>query len=155
MSAVALPLTGRCHCGATSYEVSQRRVVTYACHCRNCQRISGSAFALSVIVREESLVITGPVKRTNWVAESGNSRWGDFCADCGSRIAHGTEPSIGMLVVRAGTLDDPSWFQPTAHIWTSEAQPWFMFADDEVRFEGQPQDTAPLIERFARLGLFS
>ena len=155
MAKVDLPLTGACHCGEVTYEITSPPFVVYACHCKNCQRIAGSAFAMSLIIPQDGYTLkTGTVKRVSWTADSGNERWGDFCETCGTRICHGTEPTPGVLVIRAGTLDDATWMQPTAHIWTASAQPWFMFADDDVTFEGQPPDYAPLVARFQEQGLF-
>ena len=67
---------------------------------------------------------------------------------------HGSEAGAPFEVVRAGTLDDTSWIVPTAHIWTASAQPWVKFAEDDVLFEGQPQDYMPMVERFQAQGLF-
>ncbi len=155
MSKVSLPLKGACHCGALTYEITQAPLVIYACHCKNCQRISGSAFAISIIILTDYLKrMTGKSNRIEWVADSGNKRFGDFCADCGTRISHGSLPDGEMLVVRGGTLDDASWLSPTAHIWTKSAQKWFQFTDDDLKYDAQPPDYQPLLAKFKALDLF-
>ena len=82
------------------------------------------------------------------------SAYGWFCGECGGRIAHGQEPSSGVLSLRAGTFDDPSWIEPAGHIWTGSAQSWVKFGPDEILFEAQPTDYAPLIERYKMQGRF-
>jgi hypothetical protein len=121
----------------------------YACHCANCQRIAGSAFGLSITITEDSLQFTrGTPHRIQWRSDAGNERYGMFCGDCGCRIAHGQDPSNGVLSLRAGTFDDPSWVAPAAHIWTKSAQRWFPFQAEEILWPGQPTDYVPIIEKF-------
>jgi hypothetical protein len=156
MTKVELPLTGRCHCGAVAYEVVEPPACCAVCHCTNCQRISGSAFACNLVMAESSFRVTaGEIARVEWRADSGNSRWGDFCATCGSRIVHGSTPSNGMLSLRSGTLDDRSWLTPVAHIWTRSAQPWVTFGREDLTFETTPPGWSELIARFEALGLFA
>lgn len=121
---VSLPLLGGCHCGALRYELSAPPLSIYNCHCTNCQKITGSAFVVSAIVREDSFAfLKGAPKRVEWVSDAGNQRYGRFCGDCGSRIVHGQTPSSGFLSLRAGTFDDTSWVEPVGDIWTKSAQP--------------------------------
>lgn len=153
---VSLPLKGGCQCGALRYEVAQAPLMIYACHCTNCQKISGAAFALSATVFEASFsYVAGTPRKAEWTSEAGNARYGDYCGDCGVRIAHGQTPSIGVLSLRAGTLDDPSWVRPAGHIWTKSAQGWMRFAPDDVLCDVQPTDYVPYIERFKSFGLFA
>jgi hypothetical protein len=146
---VALPIEGGCQCGNLRYRIVAPPLMIYACHCTNCQRISGSAFGLATTIAEDSLVFTsGKPARVKWQSDSGNERHGMFCGDCGCRIAHGQTPSNGILSLRAGTFDDTRWVAPTGHIWTRSAQPWFEFSADDILCDTQPTDYLPLIERF-------
>ncbi len=146
---IVLPIEGGCQCGTLRYAIHSAPLMIYACHCANCQRISGSAFALATAITEASLEFTsGAPKRVEWRSDSGNERYGLFCADCGCRIAHGQMPSNGILSLRAGTFDDPGWIVPTGHIWTRSAQPWFEFGADDILCETQPSDYTPFIEKF-------
>jgi hypothetical protein len=88
------------------------------------------------------------------MSDAGNRRFGWFCGDCGSRIAHGQAPSTGVLSVRGGTLDDTSWVEPVGDIWIRSAQSWVAFGD-RLRSEQQPTDYAPFVERFRRQGRFA
>jgi hypothetical protein len=133
------------------YEVTQAPLMIYNCHCTNCQTIGGGAFAVAVTVMETSFAFTkGEPHRFEWSSDAGNRRYGWFCGDCGTRIAHGQIPTIGILSMRGGTLDDTSWVEPVGDIWTRSKQPWVVLSDDRLQVEQQPADYAPFFERFAR-----
>ncbi len=156
MGRVALPLTGGCQCGALRYQVTTPPMMIYACHCTNCQKQTGSAFVLSTIITETTfLFIAGEPAKYEWTSDAGNSRYGYYCKDCGGRIANGSTPSIGMLSLRAGTFDDTSWVRPAGHIWVASAQSWIKFDKEDILFDAQPTDYAPLAERFRGFGLFA
>lgn len=146
---IALPITGGCQCAALRYEVVAPPLMIYACHCTNCQRISGSAFAISVTITEDALRFTsGQPSIVEWRSDAGNGRFGKFCGECGCRIAHGQIPSNRILSLRAGTFDDAQWVSPVGHIWMESAQPWFTPKADDILCPGQPTDYVPFIERF-------
>lgn len=147
MTKVALPLSGGCHCGAVRYSLSAPPLMIYNCHCTNCQKISGGAFAVTATIPESAFSFTKGTPRTvEWTSDAGNRRFGWFCGDCGSRIAHGQTPTIGFLSLRAGTFDDTSWVEPVGDIWTRSAQKWVTFRP--LTAEGQPKDYTPFIERY-------
>jgi hypothetical protein len=107
-------------------------------------------------VLEASFAFTKGEPRTfEFSSDSGNRRYGWFCGDCGSRIAHGQIPAAGFLSVRSGTLDDTSWVEPVGDIWTRSAQPWVPLTGARIETEQQPLDYAPFIERFRRQGRFA
>jgi hypothetical protein len=145
-----LPLTGGCHCEALRYDVREAPVMIYNCHCKYCQKISGSAFNISVTIIEKSFAFTrGQPAKIEWQSDMGTTRFGYFCGSCGSRIAQGSTPSKGVLSLRAGTLDDTSWVEPVGDIWTSSAQPWVRFVEGGLRAEKQPGDYAPYVAKFS------
>lgn len=152
---VTLPLVGGCQCGALRYEIIAPPLMIYACHCANCQRIAGSAFGLATTITEDSLKFTsGKPHTVKWKSDAGNERYGTFCGACGCRIAHGQIPSNGILSLRAGTFDDPSWVVPSGHIWTRSAQAWFEFGPDDLVCEGQPTDYVPFMQKFQKDVMF-
>lgn len=117
---------------------------------RQLPKISGSAFVVSATVAESAFEFTeGAPRKTEWISDAGNKRFGWFCGDCGSRIAHGQTPSINFLSLRAGTFDDTRWVEPAGHIWTKSAQCWQSFDDDKPTCEAQPTDYTPFIETYA------
>ena len=73
---VALPIAGGCQCGELRYEITAAPLMIYACHCTNCQRISGSAFGLAATIVEDSLEFThGEPQKVSWQSEAGNERY--------------------------------------------------------------------------------
>jgi hypothetical protein len=155
MAIVALPLSGGCQCGALRYEIRQAPLMVYNCHCTECQKVGGGAFSTPVTVLESGFAFTtGEPRTVEWRSEAGNLRVGFFCGACGTRIAQGQVPSIGVFSVRGGTLDDTSWVEPVGDIWTRSAQPWVELAGRRIETERQPTDYAPFIQRFQAQGHF-
>jgi hypothetical protein len=131
-----LPQTGGCQCGAIRYEITEAPQLVYTCHCTECQRLTGSAFSMGIVVPERAFRLTGVEPRQlQRVADSGRANIRLVCPDCGSGVC-GT-PREGMVRVRAGTLDDTSWLRPTRHIWTRSKQSWITFPEDDEVFEKQ------------------
>jgi hypothetical protein len=131
--------TGGCQCGATHYEVTGEPKQVLACHCTDCQKQSGSAFGLVMVVEEDAFrLIEGEVKTFVSTSDAGREKTGAFCPKCGSRIYHLIAWRPGMLSVRAGTLDETGWLQPTVHLWTRSKQPWISIPDGATVFETQP-----------------
>jgi hypothetical protein len=151
-----LPLTGGCHCGALRYQVTAAPLGVYNCHCANCQRVGGGAFATNVVINPNAFeFIHGDPGEISWTSDAGNKRVGWFCRDCGTRIAHGLPRGQPVLTLRSGTLDDRSWVNPVADFWTTSAQPWVEFSGDRPSYESEPTDFQPLQDAFRAQGHFS
>ena len=73
------------------------------------------------------------------------------CARCGTKLWNEPLASPQMLVVKPGTLDDPSWAVPIGNIWTESALPWVAIDPAQVNFPGQPPDRQPLYDAWSRL----
>jgi hypothetical protein len=126
----ALPLTGGCPCGAIRYEIGAYPLLLYACHCTNCQRQSGSAFAMNMPVATTAFrIVRGEPKAWRHLSPSGAETVSWFCAGYGGRINGERATRPESVTVRAGTLDDTSWLSPAAHIHTGTAQPWVHLSD--------------------------
>ena len=97
--------------------------------------------------------VQGVPRKITWKSDAGTDRFGWFCGDCGSRIAHGQEVKP-VLTVRSGTLDDKSWVSPVGDIWTKSAQPWVELSGNRLRSEYQPADFGPYLEAFPAQGVF-
>jgi hypothetical protein len=138
------PYIGGCLCDNLRYEFTSEPLTVYICHCTECQKVSASVFGMSIRVNAKDFNITrGETKSVTSVADSGRSKIGIFCPECGIRICN--KPAAGdLIVVKAGTLDNPNWFQPIAHIWTRSAHTWFPFADGLPKFEQTPTDIQEL-----------
>jgi hypothetical protein len=128
------PITGGCACGAVRYAVNADPVMMLNCHCRDCQRATGSAYAPVVVVPRSAFEMTGELRYFTLTGESGGTVERGFCPRCGSRIAGnlGRYPQIVGLL--AGSLDDPSIHKPSMDIFTASAHPWDHMAPDSPKF---------------------
>lgn len=130
-----MELRGRCACGRVSYRIADTPMFTHACHCLDCQRTTGSAFVVHMIVAEAEFDIDGATVSTRLPTGSGAGVDLHFCPDCGTYIwAKYLAVDLPMIVVRAGTLQDPGKIQPQAHIFTKTKQPWLELPDGIPEF---------------------
>jgi hypothetical protein len=135
---VVFPQRGACLCGDVEYSLGEDPVTLYACHCTDCQRQSGSSFALSMIVRQEALrLVRGRPDQYSIEMADGRLKRAHFCSRCSTRL-WGPSTVPGLAVLEPGTLDDTSWLRPVAHIWTRSAQPWVHIPEDSLTFDGDP-----------------
>jgi hypothetical protein len=123
-------MPGGCQCGNVRYEIAGPPVELVVCHCKECQRQSGSAFGMSLFVADGGFRLTaGELKSFQVTCNSGRVKTCAFCADCGTRIYHSTG---GTISLKPGTLDDTRWLRPTHHYWTRRKQPWVVIPADAV-----------------------
>jgi hypothetical protein len=117
--------TGGCLCGTIRYESAGDPVFSLQCHCRDCQRQTGSAYIAAMRVPAAGFRITkGEPKQYVSTSDGGNRVTRAFCGDCGSPIYIQVSTRPGLVGLRVGTLDDPSGFRPEADIFVKSAQPW-------------------------------
>jgi len=134
---MSFPMEGRCDCRAVRYRIESAPLFVHCCHCRWCQRESGSAFALNAMI--ESGRITNLGVQPELVATPSESGRGQLVARCPTcRIAvwshyAGAGPVIAF--VRVGTLDRPDALPPDVHIFTSSKQPWVVLPPGVPAFE--------------------
>ena len=130
---------GGCQCGKLRYRVDGEPLVLVACHCTECQRQSGSAFGMSLVVPRESFeLLSGEPRTFTRKADSGGSVDCAFCGECGTRIFHSPSKLPTTLNVKPGTLDDTSWLSPAMHTWVSSKQPWVPIPEGARRFDRNP-----------------
>lgn len=113
-------------CGDVTYELTGDPIATAVCHCEHCQRQSGGAFSVNVVVHESQLTVSGTLQT---YVETGENDDGEyvrrrFCGSCGSPIVSEMVQSAGVVAVKAGTLDDRSDVRPTVEVWCVDRQPW-------------------------------
>jgi len=121
-------LTGRCLCGATSYRSTGPTLFSVVCHCRDCQRASGSGGVPVLGVPKPSFSCEGPVKQSRVQGGSGMTAVRNFCADCGSLLFGTPESAPEMVTIYAGSLDDPSSFMPTDALFAGHRPVWARLA---------------------------
>lgn len=134
-------ITGRCLCGAVHYESDAEPVMVAACHCTTCQKNTGSAFSLNVVMPTGSVTIHGDSLNTyaEQADDAAEPFYRSFCTQCGSPITGQGAAYPGIMFIKAGTLDDPSWVKPDMHIWCSEKQPWLQIVDAGKQCQAGPE----------------
>ncbi len=132
------PFEGGCLCGAVRYESKSEPLAVMECHCRDCQYASGGASSTAVVIPAGAFKLTkGEPKRFGSKGDSGADVYRGFCGDCGSPLF--SEPPGGaILVVKAGSLDDPSWLKIGGALYVSSAQPWAHIDRNLPCFEKMP-----------------
>ncbi len=136
-------LTGGCLCGKVRYSVKQTmRFRSYACHCTDCQRRSGSAFGIQQSVLSADLTVEGEILRGEHVQPSGAVAGIYACKVCLTRIYTDNNARPGIANLRAGTLDNSPTMVPASHLWVQSKQPWVVIPQDAVVMETQPTDVA-------------
>ena len=131
-------MTGGCLCGKVRYRAEVEPTFTGVCHCRNCQKASGSPFAAVVAVPQPTLTVQGQLKTYADKGDSGKALYRRFCPNCGSTVMDEADAMPGVVMIQAGTLDDPSWVQPTMQIFCDSAQPWVQLGGTMKRFARMP-----------------
>ena len=121
-------LTGGCQCDHVRYRVTAPPLRLNLCYCTDCQRQSGSAFGMSLVIDPGALQIeSGNVKTFELTADSGRKKTCGFCPECGVRIFNRT---AALCSVKAGTLDNPLALQPDAQYWTRSKPAWLPVSPD-------------------------
>src|SRR5690348_9676090 len=132
-----MSLEGRCACGAIKYKLTASPLIVNACHCRDCQRLTGSAFVINIWI-EKKLVETGGADPKSFRLAGGTGKPHDvfFCGACGTYLWSRYHGAPGdFLFVRAGTLDNPDAVTPDVHIFTRSKVPWLNLPANRPIFE--------------------
>jgi hypothetical protein len=121
---------GGCTCRAVRYRMTDRPLFVHCCHCRWCQRETGTAFALNALIEADRvLVVSGTPEIVATPSNSGRGQKISRCPQC--RIALWSNYAGGgdaVRFIRVGTLDEPDRLPPDIHIYTMSKQPWVILA---------------------------
>jgi hypothetical protein len=131
-------ITGGCLCGKVRYSADVEPTFTGVCHCRNCQKESGSAFTIVIGIPQPALSVQGDLKTFEDKGDSGKAMLRRFCPICGSTVMDEAEAMPGVIMVQVGTLDDPSWVKPAMQIYCDSAQPWVQLGGEMQHFAKMP-----------------
>ena len=128
---------GGCLCGALRYRAAGDPRRTTICHCTDCQRRTGTAFALLASFRDEQIAYASGTPQEFEYRSDESGRWirAQFCPRCGTNVMLTLEKFPGYRIVSGGTFDDPKWLTPVRHVWTRSAQHWMAIPQDVERFE--------------------
>ena len=124
-------MKGRCTCGHVRYRLGDTPLFTHCCHCRWCQRETGSAFVINALIEANCVEVTaGEVNVIDTPTASGSGQKISRCPKCQVAlwsVYSGAGPKFRF--VRVGTLNDPDACPPDIHIFTLSKQPWVMLPD--------------------------
>lgn len=128
---------GRCSCAAVRYRMTREPLIVNACHCLDCQRITGSAFVINAIIETSNLeILAGEPASFDLRAYSGKAHTAYFCAACGTYVwSEYGRRGKAFRMVRVGTLEDPAALPPAAHVFTKSKQPWLRLPDGVPAFD--------------------
>ncbi len=116
---------GSCLCGDISYDYDEQAAgASVHCHCRDCQRVTGSGKATVVLFPESAVTISGDYKRFSNIGSDGSHVNRGFCPNCGSQMFTFVDEIPGNVFIKAGTMDDSTWLEVAMNCWESTANPW-------------------------------
>jgi hypothetical protein len=131
------PISGSCQCGGVKYTLLSEPNLIAVCHCKECQKLSTSAFSITAMVDASTIVFEGDMQEWSRSSDSGNVSFAKFCATCGNRIYHFNPAEPEKIKLKPSNLSDTSIIQPTVHIWVSEKQDWYQIPENVKVFDKQ------------------
>jgi len=127
---------GGCACGAVRYRMTSAPLFVHCCHCRDCQRQTGSAFVLNALIETDRIEQTaGTLALSPTPTDSGRPHTIHRCAACGTALWSVYGGIAALRFVRVGTLDDPAALAPDVHIYTRSKLPWVALPPGVPAFE--------------------
>ena len=131
--------TGGCLCGNIKYKFNREDVVSAGhCHCKDCQKITGSGKATIVFIPTKSLKINNNYKVYSVIGHDGTNVHRGFCPNCGSPVISYVTEQPDLRFIKAGSLDDSSWINIESSFWGISANKWDPVNDNIPCFEQNP-----------------
>lgn len=118
----SLPLEGGCRCGQVRLRITAPPLLTMACHCTGCQKMSASAFSLSAAIPSEGFTVTQGEPVLGGTPDGAGGHY--FCQRCKSWMFTRPQGMDWFVNLRPTMLDEAGWFSPFIETYTSEALPW-------------------------------
>jgi hypothetical protein len=128
-------LEGGCACGAVRYRLTSPPMIVHCCHCRDCQRQTGGAFAVNALIETDRIEVSGEIEVYEMPTDSGRPHDVHRCPKCATALwsDYGRRPYLRF--VRATTLDDRNALPPDVHIFTRSKLPWVGLPADVPAFD--------------------
>ena len=127
-----------CQCGALKVTLDGDPDFVIACNCKACQRRTGAPFGTAGYFRKTAMSVEGQTNTWGRTADSGRALENFFCPTCGTGLGTHSPARPGAMIIKVGTLDDPSQFKAQAAIFTIDKQPYHVLPDDVPAFERRP-----------------
>jgi hypothetical protein len=129
-------LEGGCACGAVRYRLESAPMFVHCCHCRDCQRQTGSAFVLNALIETDRIaLLAGDPEPVPVPTDSGRPHDIWRCTGCRTALWSNYGGRAKLRFVRVGTLDDPTALTPDVHIYTRSKLPWIRLPEGVPAFE--------------------
>lgn len=127
---------GGCACREVRYRMDGPPLIVHACHCRECQRLTGAAFAINALIEADRIQrLSGMLKPVPVIGASGKPQTIFRCADCAVALwSHYPGAGDKLCFVRVGTLDEPGRLPPDVHIYTDTKLPWLTLPETVPAF---------------------
>lgn len=132
------PRTGRCCCGAVTYEIDGDPVIVAHCHCADCQRLTGAGHSTGAMFPSAQVRVTGQVATFELRSEADRAVTRSFCPRCGSPLFGQNTGMPGFMTVSVGTLDDPDSVTPQVAIFARSRRAWDHVDPGLPSFDTQP-----------------
>ena len=132
---------GGCLCGLVRYNFDKDDVISsHHCHCKDCQKSTGSGKATIVLIPSSSVVIKGEIKFFSVTGKDGGHVNRGFCHECGSPLISFVEEMKEIKFIKAGSLDDSSWIKVKSSFWNTTAESWSPVDDEIDSFTHNPNN---------------
>jgi hypothetical protein len=131
-------INGGGSCGEVRFCEDADPAFVAVCHCRTCQKASGSAFAVIVALPAAAPTFAGDVTTYDSKGNSGLGKHYRFCPSCGSPIASNVGVIPDLMMIRSRSLDDPSWVKPAMESYCEAKHPWVALGDDLKSYARMP-----------------
>ena len=141
-----MPRSGSCQCGEVRYTLEGEPLMTYACHCGDCQKRTGSAFSMGMIYPLAALALAGQLVEWERTSADGNTNTRYSCSQCGNIIYGIGGSSPDLIKLQPGPLDDTRDLEVDAHIWMKRAQKWVVLPAEALRYETQPDNLVEIYQ---------
>lgn len=128
--------TGQCLCGGINYSTNNAPLFAGNCHCKDCQRSSGSAYVPAIIFHEKDVVVLGEAKYFEVQTDNGNVHARGFSPNCGSQLFARFSNMPGMLGIKAGTLNNSSKYLPMLDFYVGSAASWYFMKPELPKKQG-------------------
>ena len=127
---------GGCACGAVRYRMTSTPMFVHCCHCKDCQRQTGTAFVLNAVIEADRVELqSGETAPSPMPTDSGRPHVIQRCKNCGTAVWSNYGGIDKMRFVRVGTLDEPSALPPSVHIYVRSKLPWIALPEGVPQFQ--------------------
>ena len=118
-----IQVNGECHCGKIEIKATVKLSEVRACHCTDCQKMSGAPLRAIAVAPADKIKITGIPKEYIKFGDSGNKRIQAFCTDCGTQL-FATDMEKRLYNLRTGFLEQKNLLEPKTHVFTQSSVQW-------------------------------